>query len=157
MNNVIFSPTSDAIQTLERLYTKFDLSASGYPTTQWENRNIREYALEHRLRWYWAPDIYLTKIKVNRRMVDPLAHVLQEIFGTWDYRLVQEYNLDVFVRCYCFGCEDVPNPFWWGAGYRLSRLVSGVPLEETIKIFTRHGFSWVGATDKKAERDFHYL
>jgi hypothetical protein len=158
MNDIVFSPTSEAIQQLEALYGKFDLRADGSgPTQGWEGRNLREYSLERRLRFFWAPGSYLTKIRINKRMAGAITQVLGEINARWDPRLAEKENLDVFVRSYCFGCDSGPNPFWYGAGWRLSQLVTGVALEETIKIFTRHGFTWAGATEKRLPRDFYYL
>jgi hypothetical protein len=157
MDNVVFSPTNDSITSLEKLYTYFDLTAAGFPTVQWEGRQLRDYSLKRRLRWFYAPEVYLSKIRVNRRMADPLAKILDEINERWDPKQAEKENLDVFTRCYCFGCESGPNPFWWAAGWRLSPLVTGIALEEVIKIFTRHGFTWAGATDKKLVRDLYYL
>lgn len=157
MHAVTLTPTSEPIQTLEKLYTKFDLGPSGYPTLQWEGRNLKDIILRRRLRWFWAQDMWISRLKVSRRMAGAISLVLDEINERWDPAQAAKENLDQYVRTYCFGCDGVPNPFWWGAAYRLSPLVTGVALEEAIKIFTRHGFTWVGATDKKLVRDLYYL
>jgi hypothetical protein len=157
MYNITFSPSDADIESLEKLYCKFDIGASGYPMPQWEGRNISEMVLERPLRWAFAPEVYLSRLKVNRRMAKPMRLVFGEMWEKWDPKTAEAEFLDNYVRCYAFGCDERPNPFWWGAGYRLSRRVSGVALEETIKIFTRHGFTWAGATDKKNPRDFYYL
>ena len=157
MDDIVFSPTSETIEHLEALYGKFDLRADGVPTAGWEGRNLRDHSLEHRLRFFWAPSVYLTRIRINKRMAPAMVEVLKEINAHWEPKLASAENLDVFVRSYCFGCDSGPNPFWWGAGWRLSQLVTGVALEETIKIFTRQGFTWAGATERKSPRDFYYL
>jgi len=89
-------------------------------------------------------------------MAGAITQVLGEINSRWEAKQAEKENLDVFVRSYCFGCDSEPNAFWYGAGWRLSPLVTGVALEEVIKVFTRHGFTWAGATDKR-RRDFYYL
>ena len=157
MHAVTLTPPSEPIQTLEKLYTKFDLGPSGYPSAQWEGRNLRDIALKRRLRWFWCDDMWLSRLRVNRRMAGAISSVLDEIAQRWGPEHAAKENLDQFVRTYCFGCDGAPNPFWWGAGYRLSPLVTGVALEEAIKVFTRHGFTWGGATDKRLVRDLYYL
>jgi hypothetical protein len=157
MHAINFSPTDSDIEALERLYTKFDISATGYPMPQWEGRNINDMVLERPLRWAFAPEVWLSRLRVNRRMAAPMRLVFSDMWQKWDPQSAETEGLDQYVRCYAFGCDDRPNPFWWGAGYRLSRRVTGVALEEVIKIFTRHGFTWAGATDKRAPRDFYYL
>ena len=157
MHAVTLTPTSEPIQTLEKIYTKFDLGPSGYPTPQWEGRNLKEIILKFRLRWFWAQDMYITRLKVNRRMMGALSLVLDEINEKWDPKEKEREALDQYVRTYAFGCDSKPNPFWWGAAYRLSPRVTGVALEEVLKIFTRHGFTWAGATEKSLIRDLYYL
>jgi hypothetical protein len=159
VNDITFSPTNEHIQLLEKLYTKFDLAANGWPTQAWENRNLRDYALNRRMRFFYAPAVYLTKVRVNRRMVEPLARVLAEIEERWDPKQAEKDNLDVFVRSYCFGGGELqmPNAHWWGAAWDLSPLVSGVALEEAIKIFQRQGFFWYGPGSKHLIRHFEYL
>jgi hypothetical protein len=159
VNDITFRPTNDAIEHLEKLYSKFDLAPNGFPTVQWENRNLRDFALERRMRFYWAPEVYLSKIRVNRRLVDPLAAVLAEINRRWEPPQAEKENLDVFVRSYCFGGgeQNGPNAHWWGAAWDLSPLLSGVALEEAIKIFTKAGFTWYGATSKNLLRHLEYL
>jgi len=157
MHAITFCPTDSDIETLERLYCKFDIGATGYPMPQWEGRHLNEMVLERPLRWFYAPDVWLSRLKVNRRMAGPMRQVFKEMWEKWDSKTAEAEGLDQYVRCYAFGSDDRPSPFWWGAGYRLSRRVSGVALEETIKIFTRHGFTWAGASDKRLPRDFYYL
>jgi hypothetical protein len=159
VNDITFSPTNDTIQQLEGFYTKFDLGANGYPTSAWENRNLRDYALNRRLRFFYAPAVYLTKVRINRRMVEPLASVLAEIEKRWDPKEAEKENLDVFVRSYCFGGGEilVPNAHWWGAAWDLSPLVTGVALEEAIKIFQKNGFTWFGPSNKHLLRHLEYL
>ena len=157
MHAVSLTPRSDSIETLEKLYTKFDLGPTGYPTPQWEGRNLKELTLKRRLKYFYAPELFISRLLVNRRMVNAIALVFDEINERWDPQRAEAENLDQYVRTYCFGCDGPPNPFWWGAGYRLSPLVTGVALEEVLKIFTRHGFTWAGATDKKLVRDLYYL
>lgn len=157
MHAVTLTPPSDVTQTLEKLYTKFDLGPEGYPTVQWEGRSLRNIVLKRRLRWFWAQDLWISRLRVNRRMAGAIGSVLDEMSERWSEEQAAHENLDQYVRTYCFGCDGAPNPFWWGAGYRLSPLVTGVALEEAIKIFTRHGFTWAGATDKKLPRDLYYL
>jgi hypothetical protein len=157
MYSITFSPSDSDIETLEKLYCKFDIGSTGYPMPQWEGRHINEMVLERPLRWCFAPEVWLKRLRLNRRMVSPMRGVFQEMWERWDPKSAEAEGLDQYVRCYAFGCDDRPNPFWWGAGYRLSRKVSGVALEEVIKIFTRHGFTWAGTSDKKNPRDFFYL
>ena len=157
MDNVTIQPSSETIRLLETLYGPFDLDAAGFPRKEWENRNVPEIALNRRLRWFWSPNCWLNKVRANRRMAKALVNCLDEIAARWDPLHAEKEGLDQYVRTYCFGCDGPPNPFWWGAGWRLSALVSGVALEEAIKVFTRHGFTWAGATDKKLIRDLYYL
>jgi hypothetical protein len=159
MNDVTFIPTNDSIRALERVYSKFDLGANGLPTLAWENRNLRDYSLNRRLRYFYAPDVYLTKVRVNRQMVEPLNRVLSEIEARWDAKQAEKENLDIYVRSYCFGGGESsgPNAHWWGAAWDLSPLVSGVALEESIKIFLKNGFKWYGASNKALVRHLEYV
>ena len=160
MNDVVLAPADEVIQNLERLYGRFDIGVNGHPTPQWEERNLRDVWLERRLRFYWAPDHWLTKIRVNRRMIEAIQGVLTEINARWDPKAAEKEHLDTFVRCYAFGGGEArtPNAHWWGAAWDLSPRLSGVALEETIKIFTRHGFTWYGGgSDKHLIRHLEYL
>ena len=159
MPTATLTPRSEAIETLENLYTKFDLGPSGYPTAVWEAHHIRDLVLNRRMRWAWDNGIYLSRLRVSRRMGAALATVLDEINARWEPAAAEAAHLDVFVRCYCFGGGELPsvNPHWWGAAYDLSPLVTGVALEEAIKIFTKYGFTWGGATNKALIRHFEFL
>lgn len=157
MHAITFSPTDSEIETLERLYCKFDIGPNGFPLPAWENRHLIDMVLARPLRMAYAPAVYLSKLRINRRMTKAMKLVFEEMWTKWDLKTAEAEGLDQYVRSYAFGCDDRPNPFWWGAGYRLSRRVTGVALEEAIKIFTRHGFTWAGSSEKKLPRDFYYL
>ena len=148
-------PVAEAAE-MEILYGKFDLQIDGTPTELWENRNLKKHRLDEMLKHAFFPDVWVQKILVNRRVTSPLGQVMREINTRWTREARSAYGLDQFVKCYCFGDGSGPNLHWYGAAWELSQQVGGEALSEVVKVFTRHGFTWCGATDKKRIRSFEY-
>jgi hypothetical protein len=150
------APVSKDSGELVALYGEFDIGMDGQPRPGWLGRTLVPLRLQPRLQHYLFPDVYLTRILVNRRMVAPLAKVLEEFEKRWTYPERIENGLIQFVKCYCFGDGPVPQPSWWGASYHLSPKVDKVTLEQAIPFFTKAGFTWGGTLARKDERRFDY-
>jgi hypothetical protein len=150
------APVSETVGEMELLYGKFDISLDGRPTVLWEARNLRKWRSPEMFQLAFFPDCYVTKTVVNRRIFGPLAQAYEEITARWTPESRRAYGLNQFVKCYCFGDASTPNLHWYGAAWELSSQVGGEVLSEVIKIFTRHGFTHCGATDKKRIRTFEF-
>jgi hypothetical protein len=156
MRHALLDPEVKEATHIQTLYGSIDFSNEGRPKESWERRNLRTLRLDHPLKSPWFPDFWFHRIIVNRRIYDPLARVLGEINARWLPEARDAHGLSHFVKCYCFGDGEGPSLFWWGAAYRLSPAVGGEPLSEVIKIFTRHGFTHAGLSDKRRIRDFEF-
>jgi hypothetical protein len=156
MRFVALAPVSDRIAEMETLYGRFDLGLDGTPNQNWMNRNLKRFNPPNMLQCAFFPDLYVNKVLVNRRIVGPLNQVYAELVVRWTFESRDAYGLNQYVKCYNFGDGDGPNLFWYGAAWRLSPQVGGEVLTEVVKIFTRHGFTHAGSTDKKRLRDFEY-
>jgi hypothetical protein len=150
------APVAEAIPEMEKLYGRFDIGLDGRPTMLWEARNLKKWRSPEMFQLAFFPDVYVTKTLVNRRIFGPLPLVYEEIMARWTTEARQAYGLNQFVKCYNFGDGNAPSLFWYGAAWRLSPQVGGEVLGEVIKIFTRHGFTYCGTTDKRRIRDFEY-
>lgn len=156
MRNVELAPVTDRVQELQTLYGQFSLGPDGRPPEAWERRNLKALRLERPLRSPWFPEFWYLRILVNRRMQEAIAGVLHEINVRWTPEAQAAHGLDQFVKCYCFGDGNHPSLFWYGAAWRLSEQVGGEPLHDVIKIFTKHGFTHAGQTDKRRIRDLEF-
>jgi hypothetical protein len=156
MKRVELASVTDRVAELRTLYGNFDLGPDGRPPETWERKNLKSLRLERQLRSPWFPDFWFYRVLVNRRMVEPISAVLREINVRWTPEAQEAHGLNQFVKCYCFGDGLAPSLFWYGAAWRLSEQVGGETLSEVSKVFTRHGFTQVGLTDKRRVRDFEY-
>jgi hypothetical protein len=150
------APVNDTISGMELLYDKFDIGLDGRPSVAWERRNLKLHRLDEPLKHAFFPDVFVYKTWVNRRMTAALGQVMREINMRWTAEARSAYGLDQFVKCYCFGDGESPNLHWYAAAWTLSPQVSGEALTEAVKVFTRHGFTYCGAADKKRIRTFEY-
>jgi hypothetical protein len=150
------APVGEQIAEIESLYGKFDISLDGVPTAAWEGRNLKRWHLPEMFQLAFFPDVYIKKTQVNVRIFGPLCLIYEEILARWTTEARAAYGLNQFVKCYAFGDGAGPSLFWYGAAWRLSPQVGGEVLGEVIKVFTRHGFSWCGLSDKRRIRDFEY-
>jgi hypothetical protein len=144
----------EAVPEMEELYGQFDLGLDGVPNTLWESRNLKKWRPPEMLQHAFFPQMYIPKVRVNRRIFGPIGLVYEEIAARWTAEARKAYGLNQFVKCYCFGDGPGPNLFWYGGAWRLSPQVGGEVLGEVIKVFTRHGFTYCGALDKRRLRDF---
>lgn len=139
------------------LYGNFDLDiAFGRPTTAWERRNLHSVRAPFALQNVWFPELWHRRVWVNKRAAEALLQSLNELQQHWTLEALTAHGLNKFVRCYSFGCSKEPNLFWYGAGWELSQQVGGEPLAEAIKIFQRHGWTYLGHTDKRRIREFEF-
>src|SRR5215472_9630571 len=152
MRNASLAPVSDQVGDMELLYGQFDLGLEGRPTPAWENRNLKRLRLPEMLQSAFFPEVYLLKVVVNRRMMAALERVYLDICTHWSESERKAYGLNQFVKCYCFGDGAVPNLFWYGAAWELSKQVVGEQLTETVKIFQKQGFTY----DRKRLHIFEY-
>lgn len=143
-------------QEMESLYGKFDLQLDGKPTPLWERRNLKLHRLDEPLRHAFFPDVWVHKILVNRRVTAALGQVMREINVRWTREAREAYGLNQFLKCYCFGDGDRPNLFWYAGAWQLSQQVGGEVLLEVAKVFSRHGFTYCGASDKRRIREFEF-
>jgi hypothetical protein len=156
MRNVSLAPVSDKVVEMEKLYGPFEIGFDGVPNTAWEGYHLRKLPLPESLQLAFFPAMWLRELRCNRRMLGALEGALLEVKKTWPLAAREAHGLNQFVKCYCFGDGDSPNLHWYGAAWQLSPKVGGEILTEAIKIFTRHGFTWMGQEDKKRIRSFEY-
>jgi hypothetical protein len=152
MRSADLALVDERITEIEALYGKFDLDLEGCPTLSWENRNLKRLRLPEMLQHAFFPDVYLVKVRVNRRMVGPLERVYLDICIRWNEQERKAYGLNQFVKCYCFGDGAAPSLFWYGAAWELSPQVNGEALTEAVKLFQKQGFTH----DRKRLRSFEY-
>lgn len=150
------APVGNAVKEMETLYGTFDLDLNGYPNTLWQARNLKAWRPPEMFQCAFFPDVYIARVRINRRLLGPLGRVYEEMGARWTREARIAYGLNQFVKCYAFGDGDGPNLFWWGAAWRLSPQVGGEVLSQAIDIFKRHGFTAAGTTDKKRLRDFEF-
>lgn len=150
------APVGEEIAQMEALYGKFDIGSDGLPTAPWIGRNLKKFRPSQMLQHAFMPEVYVSRILVNRRMVGALYQVYQEIDARWTLEARTAYGLTQFVKGYCFGDGDKPNLFWYGGAWRMSPQLGGEVLSEVVKVFTRHGFTHCGTADKKRLRDFEF-
>lgn len=148
------APVTDEVVEMERLYGTFDLGLDGSPNLLWQARNLKQWKPPEMFQCAFFPEVYIARVRVNRQILGALERVYLEIAAHWTAEARRAYGLNQFVKCYSFGDGESPNLFWWGAAWRLSPQIGGEALSETVKIFTRHGFTHCGTTDKKRIRDF---
>lgn len=146
----------EQVAEMQALYGVFDIGLDGRPTALWEARNLKRWRSPEMFQLAFFPDVYVAKTVVNRRMLGPLALAYEEITARWTAEARAAYGLNQFVKCYLFGDGSAPSLHWYGAAWELSPQVGGEILSEVIKIFTRHGFTYCGTTDKKRIRTFEF-
>jgi len=156
MSQTKLAPVSKDTEELVSLYGEIDMGPDGFPRAQWVGRTLVPLRLNPRLQYYLFPEVYLTRILVNRRMAPALAHVLEGIQRQWTYPETVENGLNQFVKCYSFGDGRAPQPCWWGASYWLSPKVQEDTIASVMKLFTKAGFTWGGTFTRKDERRFDY-
>ena len=154
MRFVALAPVHEAVAEMEQLYGKFNLDLEGKPNLLWENQNLKKWRPPEMLQHAFFPQMYIAKVRVNRRIFGPLSLVYEEIAARWTTEARSAHGLNQFVKCYCLGDGHGPNLFWYGAAWRLSPQVGGSVLDEVAKIFTRNGFTYCGTLDKRRLRDF---
>jgi hypothetical protein len=154
MRFVSLAPVGPEIAEMEALYGRFDIGLDGLPTPSWVARNLKKFKPGQMFQHAFMPDVWVNGVLVNRLIVGALHQVYAEIGARWTLEARTAYGLTQYVKCYCFGDGDKPNLFWYGAAWRLRQQVGGEALSEVIKVFTRHGFTYCGSTDKKRLRDF---
>jgi len=156
-NASLIGENTELVSTLQQLYGIFDISdLTGRPTELWENRNLKKWKPPEMLQHAFFPDVYLSRVLVNRRMLGPIERVYDEIVTKWPMEARRLHGLNQFAKCYCFGDGSVPNLHWYGAAWELSPLVASDVLSDVIKVFTRHGFTHAYLGDKKKLRVFEY-
>ena len=156
MRNAELASVTTRVQEIKNLYGLFDLAPDGRPREAWERRNLRNLRLEYPLRSPWFPDFWFNRVKVNKRMSPAISLVLKEIGVRWTPEFRANNGLDQLVKCYCFGDGNSLSLFWYGAAWRLSEQVKGAVLEDVIKIFLKHGFTYAYPTDQTRTRDFEF-
>ena len=149
-------PVSETVGEMQQLYGEFDLGLDGTPNELWKARNLKKFRPPEMLEHVFFPGMFIAKVSVHRRILGPLGLVYEEIGVRWTMEARKAYGLNQFMKCYCFGDGAVPNLHWYGAAWELSPAVAGEVLAETIKIFTRHGFTYAGVSDRKRVRTFEY-
>lgn len=150
------APATGLIQQMEALYGTFDIGLDGTPNVLWQARNLKAWKLPDMLQLAFFPEVWIARVRVNRRIAGPLERVYLEIVQRWTPEARQAHGLNQFVKCYCFGDGAGPNLFWWGAAWELSAQLGGEPLAEVIKIFTRNGFTHAYTADKRKVRVLEY-
>ena len=150
------APVSDVVKEMEALYGTFDLGLDGAPNALWESRNLKKFRPPEMLQHAFFPEMYIVKVRVNRRMFGPIALAYEEIAARWTLEARKAHGLNQFVKCYCFGDGSGPNLFWYGGAWELSPQLGGETLGEVVKIFTRHGFTHAYASDKRKIRTLEY-
>jgi hypothetical protein len=148
------APVTEQVPEMQRLYGEFDIALDGLPTPAWIARNLVKWRTPEMMQLCFFPDVYVKKVLVNRRIFGPIALSYEEIVARWNTEARKAHGLNQFSKCYAFGSGDLPSLFWYGAAWRLSPQVGGEVLGEVVKIFTRHGFTWCGVSDKRRVRDF---
>lgn len=148
--------STSTVKEMESLYGTFDIGLDGTPNGLWQARNLKLWRPPEMFQCAFFPDVYLARIRVNRRLLGPLGRAYEEIAARWTREARIAYGLNQYVKCYSFGDGDGPNLFWWGAAWRLSPQVGGEVLAAAIEIFGRHGFKHVGLGDKRRVRDFEF-
>ena len=157
MRFVKMAPVNDQVAEMEQLYGTFDIGLDGLPNAVWEGRNIKKWKPPGEMFQHaYLPEMYLNRIRVNRRIFGPLSHVYEEICVRWTQEARRANGLTQFVKCYCFGDVTGPNLFWYGGAWELSPQLGGEMLGEVIKVFTRHGFTHAFTTDKRKVRILEY-
>lgn len=154
MRFVEMAPVNSSVHEMEKLYGTFDIGLDGRPTMLWESRNLKKWRSPEMFQLTFFPEAYIAKVWVNRRLFGPLAQTYEELTARWTTEVRRANGLNQFVKCYSFGDGDAPSLFWYGAAWRLSQQVPVQILDDVVKVFTRHGFTYCGATDKKRLRDF---
>ena len=71
------APVSDAVAEMEQLYGRFDIGLDGQPNALWQARNLKVWKPPEMFQMAFFPDIYLARIRVNRRIFGPLALVYE--------------------------------------------------------------------------------
>lgn len=156
MRQVELNPRIEHLAEINTLYGLFDLDVStGRPTDAWEARNLHSLRLPFPLQSAYFPGFWFKRVHVNRRAVESLSRILNEMAEVWTPEALSAYGLDQFVRCYQFGGKE-PNLFWYGAGWELSPQVGGEVLSEVIKIFQRHGWTYCWIKDKHRIRELEF-
>lgn len=150
------APVSDAVPEMEQLYGRFDIGLDGLPNTLWQSRNLKAWKPPEMFQMAFFPDVYLARIRVNRRIFGPLAQAYEEISARWTIEARRGHGLNQFVKCFCFGDGPGPSLFWYGAAWELSPQVGGEVLTDVVKIFTRHGFTHGYTGDKRKLRVLEY-
>lgn len=149
MRFVKLASVSDTVVEMEQLYGRFDIGLDGLPNTLWQSRNLKLWKPPEMFQMTFFPDVYLARIRVNRRIFGPLAETYEEIAVRWTTEARRGHGLNQFVKCYCFGDGTQPNLHWYGAAWELSPQVGGEVLSEVVKIFTRHGFTHGYVSEKR--------
>jgi hypothetical protein len=156
MRQVQLNQKVEHLGEMNVLYGSFDLDVNtGRPTSAWEHRSLHSLRLPFPLQSAFFPGFWLKRIQVNRRAVDALSNVMNELAASYTIESLAKTGLDRFIRCYAFG-DSTPSLFWFGAAWELSALVNGETLVETIKIFSRHGWTHCGLNDRSRSRQFEY-
>lgn len=150
------APLTDSVKQMEQLYGEFDIGLDGSPNGLWQARNLKMWKPPQMLQSAFFPQVYLARIRVNRRIAGPLERAYLEIATRWTKEAQEAYGLNRFVKCYCFGDGHAPNLFWWGAAWELSQQLGGEPLAEVVKVFTRNGFTHAYTADKRKPRTLEY-
>ena len=156
MRFVQMAELSAQVAEMDGLYGQFDLNPEGKPNALWEARNLKAWSPPEMLQHAAFPQMYIARVRVNRRIFGPIDLVYEEITARWTTEARKAHGLNQYVRCYCFGDGGVPSLFWYGAAWELSQQVGGETLTEVIKIFTRHGFTHAYTTDKRKLRILEY-
>jgi hypothetical protein len=156
MRFVSLAPVSEEVGEMEILYGKFDIGSDGLPTPSWVGRNLKKFRPPEMLQHAFMPEVYVSRILCNRRIVGALYQVYAELGARWTLEARAAYGLSQFVKCYSFGDGSAPSLHWYGAAWELSPQVGGEVLSEVIKVFQRHGFTYCGTTDKKRLRTFEF-
>lgn len=157
MRAVQLNPKVEHLVQMNTLYGPFDLDVNtGRPTPQWEGRNLHSLRLPFPLRSAYFPGFWVRRVQINRRAADALSNVLAELRAAYTIEALAKTGLDQFVRCYCFG-DSNPTLFWYGAAWELSPQVVGETLLDTVKIFSRHGWTYCGLENRARSREFEFF
>ena len=148
------APVSDAVAQMEALYGTFDIGLDGSPNMLWQARNLKQWRPPEMFQCAFFPDVYVARVRINRRLLGPLGRVYEEICTRWTREARIAHGLNQYVKCYAFGDGEIPNLVWWGAAWRLGAEVGGEVLGQVIEVFKRHGFTHAGASYKRRLRDF---
>jgi hypothetical protein len=140
------------VAEMEAVYGKFDIGLDGLPTPSWEGRNIKALRMPEMLQHAFFPEVYLPKVRMNRRMLGAIERVYVDISSRLSLAERKANGLNQFVKCYCFGDGAAPSLFWYGAAWELSPAVNGPVLDAAVEIFKAHGFKH----DRKRLRVFEY-